>query len=197
MTAPGSWTNKTRIMKTLVESQFNWIGGALHWAGSDLHALNLVQLQTCRSAFGLRRYAGETWVDWNKRSLRLVRVWLHSHQVPRWSTRILCLQHMLHGHWARRVEVVRGAPQPGPTMKALMWRSTQGWRSQQALSPTVAHRHPGRFYASNTERQLAHAHGVLWFVKEQNRQQWASEREGYLKEWDVCWSSGSQLSLRF
>ncbi|CAE7824475.1 Retrovirus-related Pol polyprotein from type-2 retrotransposable element R2DM [Symbiodinium microadriaticum] len=122
LNAPGPWKAKVGIARTLVESQFNWIGGALHWGQSSLHALNTLQLQILRTAFGLKRYGGESWVDWNKRSLRLVRLWLHSNDCPRWSTRILTLQHMLHGHWARRLEYVDSTPTACPPMRALMWR---------------------------------------------------------------------------
>ena len=193
--AAGSWRSKTNIMRTLLESQFNWVGGALHWSQEDLHSLNLVQLHTCRSSFGLKRYAGETWVDWNKRSLRMVRLWLHTNHVSRWSERILTLQHMLHGHWARRTEVAGGIPQPCPPMKALQWRCTHWWRGQQSMSPAVSLRHPGRFYASNTERQLAEALGPLWFVRAQDRQNWCNDRKSYVAHWDVKWASGRQLSL--
>ena len=195
--APGSWKAKVGMMRTLLESQFNWIGGSLHWGPCALHALNVVQLQTCRTAFGLKRYRGESWVDWNQRSLRLVRLWLHSNNCARWSTRVLSLQHMLHGHWARRTEWVGNEAIPCPPMRALQWRCTQWWRHQQSLSPAVSLRHPGRFYASNTERQLAHAHGNVWFVVAQDRHKWSQEREVYIKQWDVKWASGRQLSLRW
>ncbi|OLP78180.1 hypothetical protein AK812_SmicGene41681 [Symbiodinium microadriaticum] len=177
--AHGAWLHKVRVMKSLVEAQFNWIAGAVHWSREELHSLNLLQLHTLRSAFHLHRLESETWVEWNARSLRFVRVWMVNNSVPRWSCRILELQHMLHGHWARRTEVVDGTPLPCPAMRCLQWRSTSWWRSQQALSPRVSLRHPGRFYASNTDR---------------NR--WAQERKNYVAEWDVKWNSGRQLSIR-
>ena len=194
--APGPWKCKISMMKTLVESQFNWIGGALYWHASDLHAMNVLQLHTCRSAFGLKRHTGETWVDWNSRTLRFLRVWLHNSQIPRWSTRVLSLQHMLHGHWARRVEVANDRPQVCPALKALNWKSTNWWRAQQALGDRTGARHPGRFYASNTERQLAETHGNLWVVEAQNRHNWANSRRKFLDDWDVRWTSGRRLSLR-
>ena len=185
------------MLQVLVESQFNWIGGALHWGASDLHQLNVLQLHVCRSAFGLRRTANESWVEWNQRTLRFVRVSLHQQQVPRWSARALTLQHMLHGHWARRTEVVRGCAVVCPTLEALRWRSLSWWREQQDLSPTVGARHPARFYASNTERQLAETHGNLWIVIAQDRQRWTRERQNYVFEWDVRWTSGRQLAIRY
>ncbi|CAE7458749.1 unnamed protein product [Symbiodinium sp. CCMP2592] len=44
LNAPGAWKNKISIMKTLVESQFNWTAGALHWGKDDLHTMNVAQL---------------------------------------------------------------------------------------------------------------------------------------------------------
>ena len=197
LNATGAWMHKVRMMKSLVESQFNWIAGAIYWSRDDLHTLNVLQAQALRAAFHIHRKSDETWVDWNSRSIRMVRVWLHANQVPRWSTRVLELQHMLHGHWARRNEDVRGNPQACPVMKTLLWRNTCWWRSQQELSPSISLRHPGRFYASNTERQLAKSHGNTWFVAAQDRQAWAAERKNYVREWDVKWASGRQLSIRF
>ena len=197
LNASGAWFHKVKVMRSLVESQLAWIAGALFWSRDDLHALNVLQAHALRSAFHLHRKADETWVDWNTRSIRLVRVWLHANKVTRWSTRVLQLQHMLHGHWARRTEVVQGNPMPCLTMKALMWRNTNWWREQQKLSPTVSLRHPGRFYASNTERQLATCHGNLWFVAAQNRSEWVNARNSYVQEWDVKWASGRQLSIRY
>ncbi|CAE6972900.1 unnamed protein product [Symbiodinium microadriaticum] len=46
--APGPWQGKVSIMRTLLESQFNWIGGALHCGQAELQAFNTLQLQTCR-----------------------------------------------------------------------------------------------------------------------------------------------------
>ena len=195
--AHGAWLHKVKVMRSLVESQFNWIGGALHWGKDELHALNLLQQHTVHSAFHIHRLESESWVDWNARSLRFVRVWLQNNSVPRWSCRVLELQHMLHGHWARRTEVVHGVPLPCPAMRCLQWRNTNWWRMQQSLSPQVSLRHPGRFYASNTERQLASTHGNLWFVAAQDRSSWIQDRKNYVSAWDVKWTSGRQLSIRY
>ena len=197
LNATGAWCHKVKMMRCLVESQFNWIAGAIHWSQDDLHSLNVLQTHALRSAFHIHRRAEENWVDWNTRSMRMVRSWLHFNQVPRWSTRVLELQHMLHGHWARRTEEVRGRARACPPMQTVLWRNTNWWRGQQQLSPTTSLRHPGRFYASNTERQLAKSHGNLWFVAAQNRQEWAAARKNYVQNWDVKWASGRQLSIRF
>ncbi|CAE7333491.1 unnamed protein product [Symbiodinium sp. KB8] len=197
LTTPGPWMQKITLMQKLVESQFLWIAGALHWGSSDLHALNVLQIHTCRHAFGLRRHGGETWYDWNARTCRFVRVWLHNQGVQRWSARVLTLQHTLHGHWARRVELVGGRPSAPPPLRALQWRCTAWWRGQQSLSSRVAVRHPCRFFASNPERQIAQSNGNDWILLAQNRDDWSASRKNYVEEWDVPWCAGRQLAIRY
>ncbi|CAE7333994.1 unnamed protein product [Symbiodinium microadriaticum] len=44
--ARGAWTKKISILRSLVESQFAWTAGAVHWSSSDLAAANTMQLQS-------------------------------------------------------------------------------------------------------------------------------------------------------
>ena len=138
-------------------------------------------------------------MGWNSRTLRFLRTWLVTNGYPRWSEKILSLQFNLHGHWARRVEhnPARDEICAALPMRALMWKNTYWWSEQQALSSTVGARHPGRFYASNPERQLSAAIDKLWHVTAQDRHRWALSRHKYIEMWDVKWSSGRQLALRF
>ena len=196
--AHGAWMKKMSILRSLVESQYAWTAGAVHWSSTDLAAANTMQLQILRSAFRLKRLADEDWVSWNTRTLRFCRVWLHNNGCPRWSEKILTLQHNLFGHWARRCEVLQdGTCIPGLTMRTLLWRSTAWWRHQQSLSPSIGLRHAGRFYASNSERQISEAHGNLWAQVAADRFAWSSARQHYIRLWDVKWSSGRQLALRY
>ena len=197
--ATGSWKQKMFVLKMLVESRFAWAAGALHWSSEDLRCANILQLHTLRSAFRLRRVNKKNWVDWNCRAMRFLRSWLHSNEHCRWSEKILQPQFSLHGHWARRVEhdCSRDVVHASLPMRALLWRSTYWWRQQQSLSPTVGLRHPCRFYASNPERQLSEALGNLWHVAVQDRLKWTNARAQYVSMWDVKWSSGRQLALRF
>ena len=199
LSAKGTWERKLHIMKMLVESCFTWTAGALHWSSEDLRCANLLQLHTLRRAFNLRRQSGESWVDWNSRTMRYLRAWLAANGHPRWSEKILGLQFNLHGHWARRIEHdwERDVISAALPMRALLWKSTFWWREQQALSHNVGARHPCRFYASNPERQLCEAINNLWHVEAQDRDKWALNRNKYIEMWDVKWSSGRQLALRF
>ena len=195
-----SWGRKYSMIKILVESQFKWTAGALHWSAEDLRQANLLQMHVLRDSFQLRRRSGESWVSWNARTMRDCRAWVAVNNHQRWSTCILTLQHTLHGHWARRrEEIVHKGKVVGEAcipMKALLWRSTGWWRQQQKLSRYTGVRHEGRFYPSNIERQLCEVHGVRWFDLASDRQNWSQERQAYLQRWDIRWTQGRQLSLR-
>ncbi|CAE7915720.1 pol [Symbiodinium necroappetens] len=87
--AHGAWVHKVHVMKSLVEAQFNWIAGAVYWSREEPHSLNLLQLHTLRSAFHLHRLDAESWVDWNARSLRFVRVWMVNNSVTEYLVKLL------------------------------------------------------------------------------------------------------------
>ena len=196
-----SWGRKMTLIRSLVEGQFKWTAGALRWSAEDLRQANLLQLHVMRDAFRIHRRRDEDWLTWNCRSMRDCRSWLATQGIPRWSTQLLTLQHTLHGHWARRTELIPcpdgHAPEPSLPMKALLWKATGWWRQQQQLSPRVGARHPGRFYASCTERQLSEVHGVKWFQVARDRQNWSDARCEYLSRWDIRWTQGRQLALRY
>ena len=71
-----SWQKKADMIRVLVESQFSWTGGALHWSSTDLKQANTMQLHVLRSAFRIGRQKDESWQEWNSRSLRMCRAWL-------------------------------------------------------------------------------------------------------------------------
>ena len=194
-----SWHKKADMIRTLVESQFSWTGGALHWNTADLKQANTVQLQVLRSAFRILRLRGESWQEWNSRSMRMCRAWLAYNDRPRWSTSLLRLQHTLLGHWARRIEWPPGSAEPHMClpMRALQWKSTAWWRWQQQLSRSSSERHPTRFYACNAERQLSDAHGNDWPVQARDRILWGQLRAVYIRMWDVKWTRERQLAIRY
>ncbi|CAE7832190.1 pol [Symbiodinium sp. CCMP2592] len=192
-----SWTKKVDMMKTLVESQFAWTAGAVHWSAEDLRQANILQIHTMRTAFRLFRKPEEKWHEWNARTMRHCRAWLASNGRDRWSTVILRLQHTLVGHWARRQEWIDGHNDCicSLPMRALLWRNTEWWRGQQQLSARTGIRHKQHVFVSNIERALADSHGVQWFKLAQDRARWAQERTSFLAMWDVKWCQGRQLAL--
>ncbi|CAE7623447.1 unnamed protein product [Symbiodinium sp. CCMP2592] len=192
-----SWSKKADMMRTLVESQFSWTAGAVHWTPEDLRQANMLQVHIMRSAFRIGRQRDERWHEWNARSMRHCRAWLASMNRERWSSVILRLQHTLAGHWARREEDIVGLPHPVPSlpMRACLWRNTAWWRQQQTLGPRTGKRHPRWVFIANVERQLADAHGVRWFELAKDRHCWSQNRTDFLRMWDVKWCQGRQLAL--
>ncbi|CAE7406906.1 unnamed protein product, partial [Symbiodinium microadriaticum] len=100
----GSRKEKAAMVCKLIEGCWSWCAGALHWEKDDLASMNSMQLRILRLCFGCRRGHDEDWVSYNSRSLREIRLWLHSSGGERWSTKILRLQFQLLGHWVRRWE---------------------------------------------------------------------------------------------
>ena len=196
LVAPGSWDRKMTLVETLIMSTWRWCAGAAHWSQECLAQANTLQCHILRTAFLLRRKAGEDWVDFNCRTMRFVRQYLVQHQVPRWSTVVLRLQHALHGHWARRVEQVgvHGEVFPNITMRTIQWRDLRWWRGEQA-KPHTGRRHPKQFYAYNPERNIADSIGVEWANIALDRARWASTLPAYLAKHDVKWCRGRQLSI--
>ena len=193
--AKGSWKSKAFTMAMLITSTWRWVAGAVHWSRESLCKANSLQAQILRTSFKMSRTSDENWVDWNKRTLRTVRCFLHKHQIPRWSTTALTMQHQLLGHWARTVETLEdGTCMPGITMRSLRWRCMQWWEQQQAL-PHTGRRHPRAFYPSNMERQISSAVGSNWFSKASDRIKWRESLALYLDKFDVKWTSGRQCAI--
>ena len=156
----GKWEDKARMLDALVESTFTWAAAAVQWNKEELSMANSIQIRALRRAFGLRRKSGEEWLDWNTRTWRLVRAWMHTNKVRRWSSHILQLQHGLLGHRARQSEGRNndGATQHGIAYRMLSWRNHAWWKHQQSL--TCGRRHPGCFYPDCTERRVAETTGL-------------------------------------
>ncbi|CAE7611309.1 unnamed protein product [Symbiodinium sp. CCMP2456] len=198
LVAKGSWSQKAFIISMLITATWRWSAGCVHWSRESLAKANSLQAQIFRTAFKLGRVKGETWIDWNTRTLRMVRCYLHRHQVERWSTLALRLQHQLLGHWARHCEVVKGGWEhiEGVTMRCLRWRNQAWWQEQQSLHASgLGLKHPRSFYPSNMERQIAAVAGNDWPRIAQDRNKWKESLVEYLRKWDVKWARGRQLSL--
>ena len=194
--APGSWDKKINLVEMLIMSTWRWCAGAVHWPQECLAQANTLQCQVLRSAFLLRRKRDEDWVTFNSRTMRFVRQYLVQHHVPRWSTVILRLQHAIHGHWARRVEVIRehGEAFMNISMRAVTWRDLGWWRGEQAKTKT-GRRHPKKFFASNPERNIAESIGTDWANIALDRAKWSTTLPAYLGKHDVKWCRGRQLSI--
>ena len=188
----GSRKEKAAMVCKLIEGCWSRCAGALHWEKDDLASMNSMQLRILRLCFGCRRGHDEDWVSYNSRSLREIRLWLHSSGGERWSTKILRLQFQLLGHWVRRWEG------DSPCLPALMqcWRSLGWWQEQQGLSRAAGGvRHPRRFRAANLERSIATCLGVNWRAACGNREGWKQLLVGWLRAEDVPWCRGRQTAV--
>ncbi|CAE7674710.1 unnamed protein product, partial [Symbiodinium sp. CCMP2456] len=140
LVAKSSWKQKAYIISMLITSTWRWSAGCVHWSKESLAKANSLQAQIFRTAFKLGREKGENWVDWNTRTLRLVRGYLHRHQIERWSTLALRLQHQLLGHWARHTETIREGWESieGVTMRQIAAVAGNDWPVKaQVLSVRV------------------------------------------------------------
>ncbi|CAE7334415.1 unnamed protein product, partial [Symbiodinium sp. CCMP2456] len=149
--------------------------------------LNSAQLRIYRLVFGVKRGQQENWVDYNKRSLRTIRAWMSANGVERWSTRVTKFQYSLLGHWCRR----REGDEECMTALMLGWRNLKWWRAEQK-NVANGKRHPRRFHATNTERDIAEALGVDWMCHglDPDKVVWKM-----LEGWTVFFVSASEVAL--
>ena len=192
----GKWEDKARMLDALVESTFTWAAAAVQWNKEELSMANSIQIRALRRAFGLRRKSGEEWLDWNTRTWRLVRAWMHTNKVRRWSSHILQLQHGLLGHRARQSEGRNndGATQHGIAYRMLSWRNHAWWKTSTKAS-LVDEDIQDAFIRTvqNVEllRQLDSTEKIT-----QNREVWRCWQEERVKTFDVKWSFGGD-NVRF
>ena len=131
--SPGCFLAKVKVIRTLLQGTWQWVAGAVHWGSDDLRALNSLQLRLYRLAFGCVRYRQETWTDFYSRTCRWIRAWIYQHDIERWSTTVLRLQHQLVGHWGRQTE----GNYRGLAGTMLEWRNMAWWREEQQWPPPL------------------------------------------------------------
>ena len=109
--------------------------GSPTWPVNDsiLRTANGIQLHHTRDMLKIPRTPGESWVDWNTRSLRQARIALVKFEIPRWSTRILEAMWNLWRHVGRAAtgEAGHGGYKRKPSQTKLepdmRASSTQDW----------------------------------------------------------------------
>eukprot|EP00439_Symbiodinium_sp_Y106_P049719 s4275_g6.t1 len=99
--APTPIKARIRMHTTLVRNAALWASQAWPITETLSKAVNSTHLRHIRAMMGDKRHPGETWVDWNSRSLRRARVQLFQSGEPRWSTFVLGQTWGLYGHMAR------------------------------------------------------------------------------------------------
>ena len=156
---------------------------------SLLRAANTAQLQHIRIMMDLRRRPGESWHEWNTRTLRAARVTLHKLEIPRWSTRALEAIWSLWGHVGRAADTT--------TRDILAWRGMQFWAEEQLKPSSTGARHAGRYNPNlDTERHItATAGNTRWWEVARDREHWHKLGTQFVEKHDVPWSSGRQPAL--
>ena len=117
---------KTRLQAHNMVVREAGLWGSPTWPVNDstLRTANGIQLHHTRDMMQVARKPGESWVEWNTRSLRLARIVLVKYKIPRWSTRILEATWNLWGHVGRAED---------PTTRNLAtWRGMAWWEQEKA-----------------------------------------------------------------
>ncbi|CAE7305788.1 unnamed protein product [Symbiodinium sp. CCMP2592] len=127
-----------------------------------LKAANTLQLLHARAMMSPPRQAGESWPDWNVRTMRRARLQLHQSKIDRWSSFILQQIWGLMGHIAHG-DVVAS--------KMLRWRDLRWWRVEQSVPQSWGgERHASRFHPLlDVERQISDIAGEAWQDVAQDR----------------------------
>ena len=147
----GSSSEVLALLDTLVRPAALW--GCSTWPthAAILQAANTLQLRFLRHSKNPKRKVGETWAQWNQRTLRSARSRLFHVGGQRWYTFILSQIWSLHGHLARSPSNAR----------FLMWRDLQWWETEKS-KPRGA-RHSNRFNPNlDVERGMVKAAGLGW-----------------------------------
>ena len=183
--ANGPVKSKLMLHNTYVRGAALW--GCQAWPAHKtiLTACNTVQLQQVRDILDIKRGTGESWVDWNSRSMRLARAQLHQQGLGRWSTHALTLLWGLVGH------ISRGEGVGGDILE---WRGMKWWKEQQ--NKRQGERHAGRFNPQlDIERAVTSVAGIEWRQIAKDRQAWAGLEAAFLDKFDTPWSTGRQTAI--
>ena len=165
-----------------------WSGQAWPITDAILRAINSTQLQQiCRMMHPGRR-PGETWGEWNLRTLRGGRSCTAAEQS-------FALEHL---STAAHVGAVRGHGQvqawgAGRAVVAqpLWWEGEKTKPKKQRVT------HVHRYNAFvDPERQLVHVAALEWMQVAQDRQRWASLAAAFVQQYDVPWATGKQGSIQ-
>ena len=179
------------ILNKVVMGTFSWVVGILFPTAAIQSALNHFQYCCVRKMMGLRRLAGETWVDGEARMIRLARALVHRLEERRWGDCAVA------AYWAFTGHRVRGSALPFPSAAAkLSHFRTLSWWNQQQLS-LQGQRHGRHFpFLMNGERRVARAVGEdEWRVATFNRQQWSGFAQTWLQQEAIPWSASRQSAI--
>ncbi|CAE7300179.1 unnamed protein product, partial [Symbiodinium necroappetens] len=179
---------RLKLHQTLVRGAALW--GGQSWPVTDaiMRAINSTQLQQIRRMMHPGRKPGETWAEWNVRTLRGARVALQQSKVVRWSS--FQLQHTweLYGHMAR-------SKHGGRDM--LQWRNLKWWEAEKNKPKSQRATHAHRYNPFvDTERQIVQVATLEWMDKACNMPVWSALAAEFVRQFDVPWATGKQPSIQ-
>ena len=153
--------------------------------------LNYFQYNGIRRMMGVKRKAGELWVEYESRSLRIARAKVFQMCKTRWGDKHLSAFWKYTGHLARE-----GQQQEASVAgKLAHFRTLSWWEIQQRGQRGVRHHRHFPFFM-NTERRIAKTIGSSdWRVSTANRGQWKGFEQAWMQAEGVPWASGRQESL--
>ena len=152
-----------------------------------LRTANGIQLHRTRDMLKIARTPGETWVDWNTRSLRQARIALVKYKIPRWSTRIL---EAMWNLW----DMSDGQRTP-PHVTSL---HGEEWPGGNRRRPNQTKLELGTQASSTldygTPHQQYSGHHLLWWKVAANRELRASKQQQFVDRHDVpCLAASKAL----
>ena len=168
--------------RALVQSAALW--GAPAWPVNQslLQAANSVQLQQVRMP-GHARRPGQSFPEWQARTLRDARVTLHRQGYERWSTVALA---SIWGAMGPRCARTTQPSKPTTLMEGHgVVGAAQNYR-----------RHPGQYNPfRDPERHITGTAGPDWRSQAQHRPRWKQLQQHFIERHDPLWSSGKQPQL--
>ena len=177
---------RLQLHDTYVRSTALW--GCPTWPIHEtlLKQANSTQQAQVRQMMGHSRRAGESWSEWNTRTLRLARLALHFHGIQRWST--WALQNI----WSFTGHVARGGSM---TTEVAAWKNIEWWRVEQNKRGGI--RHAKRFSPNlDPERQIVSIAGEQWLQQAQDRGKWKALTAVFVERFDAPWTSGKQGAVK-
>ena len=183
--------SRTVLMDKVVSSTALWCIAAFPPEALGLQMVNCFQFILMGWLLKLGKRSQESWVDFRKRVVRSARVFLHHSKVDRWSTQ------WLRKWWGYAGHRVRSLLRSSPPISAYIdcFRCLEWWNHEKRKKDGL--RHPTRFYARlmTMEAKMDKACAGSWRRFAHNRQGWAALAENWLKQQDLPWCSGLQLSV--
>ena len=182
---------RLRLLNRVLGNMALWCAAAFQPDQLALQTVNVLQSQIVIWSMRLSKRGDEEWLDFRLRSFRAARWAIQRHLGTRWSTQWLQRSWDYAGHRARS-----GLWMP-PTPSGLLdsYRTLSWWQREQGLKQ--GKRHPARFYPTlmKEERDLDKAAGGHWRDVAMDRVKWRAQRDVWLEQQDLPWSSHTQLAI--